>query len=160
MVDSLSLNAEQTFRLYFNRILSAHTTPVFICIGTPLLYSDSFGPCIGSQLKKQDIPNVFGTLEHPVHAENIEFYRNYIEKKYPHTPIVAIDASIGTSDQAGCITLHKGALTPGCAVGKKIPPIGHIGITGIFQNLHDTSSESFCLFMAHVVAQGITKSLL
>ena len=95
-IDSLSTDAEQVFYHYFHHLLPARKPPVFLCIGTPLLTADRFGPYIGSQLKKQDIPNVFGTLEHPVHAENIEFYRNYIQKYYLDNPVVAIDASIGT----------------------------------------------------------------
>lgn len=157
-IDSLSADAEQAFYHYFHHLLPSRKAPVFLCIGTPLLSADRFGPYIGSQLKKQDIPNVFGTLEHPVHAENIEFYRNYIQKYYPNNPVVAIDASVGTPKQMGCITLRKGALRPGRAVGKNICPIGHVEITGIFDNLHDTSAEIFCLFMGHIITQGIAQN--
>ena len=84
--------------------------------------------------------------------------QNYIQKYYPNNPVVAIDASVGTPKQMGCITLRKGALRPGRAVGKNICPIGHVEITGIFDNLHDTSAEIFCLFMGHIITQGIAQN--
>ena len=47
---------------------------VFLCIGTDRSTGDSLGPLIGSRLEAEEISNVvvIGTLEHPVHAVNLD----------------------------------------------------------------------------------------
>lgn len=52
-IDSLSADAEQAFYHYFHHLLPSRKAPVFLCIGTPLLSADRFGPYIGSQLKNR-----------------------------------------------------------------------------------------------------------
>lgn len=106
---------------------------VFLCIGTDRSTGDSLGPLIGYKLKgrqNQDIP-VFGTLERPVHAMNLEQSLIRIRMKYPNHVIVAVDASVGSHDHVGCITLGKGALRPGLGVCKDLQAVGDIFITGI-----------------------------
>jgi hypothetical protein len=46
---------------------------VILCIGTDRATGDCLGPLVGNHLKT-NLPNicVFGTLEHPVHALNLE----------------------------------------------------------------------------------------
>ena len=61
---------------------------VFLCIGTDRSTGDSLGPLIGYKLKgkeEADIP-VFGTLERPVHAMNLDDYghRRFCGKDRPH----------------------------------------------------------------------------
>ncbi len=116
---------------------------VFLCIGTPLLAGDSLGPLIGTALKNQGIPHVYGTLVHPVHAENIETYRRIIKKRYRHPTIIAIDAAIGTKEQEGFITIRRGALRPGSGLGKKIPPYRHPTIIAIDAAIGTKEQEGF-----------------
>lgn len=139
-----------------SRIVPCRSPLVFLCIGTPLLAGDSLGPLIGTALKKQGIPHVYGTLEHPVHAENIEFYRKLIKKRYRHPTIIAIDAAIGTKKQEGFITIRRGALRPGSGLGKKIHPIGNIEITGIFEDIEKQSNACLAGNLSHIIAAGIT----
>lgn len=49
---------------------------VFLCIGTDRSTGDSLGPLIGYKLRQMRLPKttVFGTLERPVHAMNLERY--------------------------------------------------------------------------------------
>lgn len=129
---------------------------VFLCIGTPLLAGDSLGPLIGTALKNQGVPHVYGTLAHPVHAENIEIYRRIIKKRYRHPTIIAIDAAIGTKEQEGFITIRRGALRPGSGLGKKIPPIGNIEITGIFEDIEKQSNAHLAGNLSRIIAAGIT----
>ena len=158
-IDSFSADANQIFKKTFSEIYHTSRSLVFLCIGTPLLAADRFGPLVGSTLKKQGIPNVYGTLDTPVHAENIEHYRHFIKKKHPQATIIAIDAALGKESQIGYITLRKGALKPGQAIGKVIRPIGHVEITGVFRDIQTGHAESLSLFMSHVITDGICQVL-
>ena len=74
---------------------------------------------------------IIGTLERPVHAMNLEQSMAMIRLRYPDHVIIAVDASVGSQDHVGCITLGKGALRPGLGVCKDLQAVGDIFITGI-----------------------------
>lgn len=104
-----------------------------LCIGTDRSTGDSLGPLIGYKLKEQQVRRIqiMGTLDRPVHAMNLEQSMAVIRMRYPNHVIVAVDASIGSQDHVGCITLGKGALRPGLGVCKDLEAVGDIFITGI-----------------------------
>lgn len=106
---------------------------VFLCIGTDRSTGDSLGPLIGYKLTEQRFRSarIVGTLERPVHAMNLEQAMVMIEIKYPNHIVVAVDASVGSQEHVGCITLGKGALRPGLGVKKELREVGDIFITGI-----------------------------
>lgn len=74
---------------------------------------------------------VYGTLERPVHAMNLEQYRAFVMKKFPRRVVVAVDASVGNLEHVGYVTLGKGSLKPGLGVSKDLCEVGDIFITGI-----------------------------
>ncbi|HIT05232.1 MAG TPA: spore protease YyaC [Candidatus Scybalocola faecipullorum] len=159
-VNSKESQAHQSFCEYFSevltkKIITAASPLVFLCIGTPLIAGDTLGPQTGSRLVKKGIPNVFGTMENPVHAENIEFYRKVIKAVYHRPAIIAIDAAIGSKSQEGFITLRNGALKPGSGLGKRIPPIGNIEITGIFENIEKDASWHLSKNLSRIISDGI-----
>ncbi len=106
---------------------------VFLCIGTDRSTGDSLGPLIGHKLKEQRIrkARIVGTLDCPVHAMNLEQSVAMVKMRYPNHVIVAVDASVGSQDHVGYITLGKGALRPGLGVSKNLQAVGDIFITGI-----------------------------
>ena len=106
---------------------------VFLCIGTDRSTGDSLGPLIGYKLNQMKISKatVFGTLERPVHAMNLENYMAVLRTCYQDDLIVAVDASVGNREHVGYVTLGKGALKPGLGVSKELRSVGHIFITGI-----------------------------
>lgn len=106
---------------------------VFLCIGTDRSTGDSLGPLIGYKLKEQRIRNarIVGTLDCPVHAMNLEQSVAMVNLRYPNHVIVAVDASVGSQDHVGYITLGKGALRPGLGVSKQLQEVGDLFITGI-----------------------------
>lgn len=106
---------------------------VFLCIGTDRSTGDSLGPLIGYKLKEQRVRRmeIVGTLERPVHAMNLEQSMAMVRMRYPNHVIVAVDASVGSLDHVGCITLGIGALRPGLGVCKELQAVGDIFITGI-----------------------------
>lgn len=104
-----------------------------LCIGTDRSTGDSLGPLIGYKLKEQQTRqiHIVGTLDRPVHAMNLEQSIAMIHLCYPDHVIVAVDASVGSQDHIGCITLGKGTLRPGLGVCKDLQEVGDIFITGI-----------------------------
>lgn len=69
---------------------------VFLCIGTDRSTGDSLGPLIGYKLKQERRRGtlVFGTLDRPVHAMNLEHYVQVLKNGYPDALVVAVDASV------------------------------------------------------------------
>lgn len=176
-IDSAAVSAMESFCKNFRHVLGSkidmrrphfpYTAPqtsksplVFLCIGTPLIAGDSLGPRTGSALIRRGIPNVYGTLDAPVHAENIELYRKLIKRVYHKPTIIAIDAAIGSPEQEGFITVRKGALKPGSGLGKKIAPIGDVEITGIFENIEKKSCNYLAGFLSRIISDGIAHFIL
>lgn len=176
-IDSAAVSATENFCKNFRHVLGSkkytlrpflhdtspapHRGPlVFVCVGTPLIAGDSLGPLTGSSLINCGIPNVYGTLTAPVHAENIELYRKLIKRIYHKPTIIAIDAAIGSPEQEGFITVRKGALKPGSGLGKKIAPIGDIEITGIFENIEKKSCTHLAGFLSRIISGGIEHFIL
>ena len=135
---------------------------VFLCIGTDRSTGDSLGPLIGSRLEAEEIGGavVIGTLEHPVHAVNLDRTLEHSEEHYPDAIIIAVDAAVGRWDHVGLVTLEKGPLRPGLGVRKELAAVGDISITGIVggaesgdplflqsMRLADCISRSICLGM-------------
>ncbi|MCI9178548.1 MAG: spore protease YyaC [Lachnospiraceae bacterium] len=111
---------------------------VFLCIGTDRSTGDSLGPLVGYKLLERGLKGkafrqaaVFGTLDRPVHAMNLEQYHAFVLKNFPDRVVVAIDASVGNREHVGYVTLGKGALKPGLGVSKNLSEVGDIFITGI-----------------------------
>ncbi|MFZ4454033.1 spore protease YyaC [Salibacterium aidingense] len=106
---------------------------VIVCIGTDRSTGDSLGPLIGSALEKKRIKHfvVYGTLENPVHAVNLEDTIQEIQCKYHFPYIIAIDACLGKLRNVGKINFTEGPVIPGAAMKKKLPEVGEMHITGI-----------------------------
>lgn len=109
------------------------TTLVVLCIGTDRVTGDSLGPLIGYKLSRKFLPlyTVYGTLDTPVHALNLAETVEKIKKKHPDNCIIAIDASLGSRDHLGFVTLKNGSIQPGAGVRKALTTVGDISITGI-----------------------------
>ena len=106
---------------------------VFVCIGTELVAGDSLGPLVGQRLKQLNLPDVriYGTLDEPVHALNLAWKVSLIKKRHPNSCVIAVDASFGSRFQLGRVSLQPGPIFPGLGVGKSLPPVGNISVTGI-----------------------------
>ena len=106
---------------------------VFLCIGTDRSTGDSLGPLIGYKLKQERRRGtlVFGTLDRPVHAMNLEHYVQVLKNGYPDALVVAVDASVGDESHVGYVTLGRGSLKPGLGVCKELHAVGDLFITGI-----------------------------
>ena len=106
-----------------------------LCIGTDRSTGDSLGPLVGHKLSPliknyKDI-NVLGTLEHPVHAQNLESTIVSINKESKNPFVLAIDSSLGKQDRVGYLSIKNSPLRPGAGVNKILPSVGDMSITGI-----------------------------
>ncbi|GAB7388507.1 spore protease YyaC [Bacillaceae bacterium] len=119
----------------YQRICS-HPVPfdeiVMLCIGTDRSTGDSLGPLVGSKLKNRVTHcAVYGTLDEPVHAVNLEETLCMMQARHPNTLIIAIDACLGQFHSVGKITVADGPLKPGAGVKKNLPEVGDFHLTGI-----------------------------
>lgn len=138
--------------------------PVFVCIGSDRVTGDSLGPMIGSWLKSRymDRIHIYGTLEIPVHALNLDEKLEQIHRLHKGQPVIAIDASLGTKEHQGYITVGLGSILPGAGVNKALTAVGDIFITGIvgtsgrFSHLSlQTARLSWIISIAEQIAGGI-----
>lgn len=154
------------------KVRTGKSSVLFLCIGSDRSTGDSLGPLTGYLLKNEKMFTgntnaiVVGTLTLPVHAVNLESVLQVIEEDFPEYIIIAIDASIGSRDSVGCITLAEGGLKPGCGVNKDLRKVGDISITGIvswgsrlepvlLQNIR----LGMVMNMADCIYQGIMKAM-
>lgn len=106
---------------------------VIVCIGTDRSTGDALGPIAGTLLRDKGLPgvHVYGTLEQPVHATNLQETITMLAERHHNALVVAIDACLGKSDSVGTITVGSGSLRPGAGVNKELPAVGDIYITGV-----------------------------
>ncbi len=106
---------------------------VFVCIGTDRSTGDSFGPLVGHKIAdmKYNGVYVYGTLDTPVHAKNLESVMEQIACECKKPFIVAIDACLGRINHVGYIGIGEGSIRPGAGVNKNLKPVGDMFITGI-----------------------------
>lgn len=146
---------------------------VLVCIGSDRATGDCLGPIVGHKLRLHEQRfnkkgfHLYGTLEKPIHAKNLEATVNFIQLYHPGALIIAIDASLGISDHVGYITLGEGPLNPGVGVDKNLPAVGDIFITGIVnlsgfggQMLLQTTHLNLVMQLADFIALGLYRCLL
>ncbi|WP_079505967.1 spore protease YyaC [Mesobacillus jeotgali] len=140
---------------------------VFVCIGTDRSTGDSLGPLIGTLLEEKEIApyHVYGTLDDPIHAVNMDAKLAEIKQKHFNPYIIGIDACLGRLKSVGSIQVGNGPVKPGAGVNKELPEVGEMHITGIvnvsgfmeFFVLQNTRLN-LVLKMAKTIANGIYES--
>ena len=146
---------------------------VLVCIGSDRATGDCLGPLTGHKLSRfcgkryEKSFHIYGTLEHPIHAKNLEATIQSIQLYYPNALVIAIDASLGIVEHVGYITLGEGSLCPGVGVDKTLPAVGDIFITGIVnlsgfgsQMLLQTTHLNLVMQLADFISMGISRCLL
>jgi len=102
---------------------------LFACVGTDRSTGDSLGCLTGSFLKELGY-NVVGTLDNPLHAENLIGKVAKINKMHVDLVIV-IDACLGKMENISKIRLENCPLKAGTAVGKDLIEFGDYSLTGV-----------------------------
>lgn len=135
---------------------------IFLCVGSDRSTGDSLGPIVGTMLKETDIPfPVYGTLEKPVHALNINKILKEIHQIHNDPFILGIDACLGDEEQIGFIFLKEGSLIPGKAFNKKLPHVGKYHMKAVVNYLDPLapaqSLNNTRLFTVMMIAEAMTK---
>lgn len=112
----------------------------FLGVGTDRLTGDCLGPMVGTMLKNKGYENVLGTIDHPVHAKNLEEKIKEIPK---NVTVIAIDSALGKRRDVGKISLTKGKLHAGMALGKDLTPVGDFHINGIVNVCVDSHLSNY-----------------
>ncbi|MCO7126091.1 spore protease YyaC [Sporolactobacillus shoreicorticis] len=110
------------------------TSPiVVVCIGTDRSTGDALGPLVGSYLERHHLADtsVYGTLEKPVHAMNLQETLALINASHENPFIIGIDACLGRQKNIGKINIAEGPVLPGAGVKKELIPVGDMNITGV-----------------------------
>lgn len=154
---------------FLNRLHYSQKDVVFLCIGSDRATGDSLGPILGYKLKHSSLEGVYiyGTLEDPVHAQNLETTLYKIQRKHPGCLVIAVDASLGEEKHIGYVTLSNRSIQPGIGVKKDLPCAGDISITGIVNctceysaTLLQTTRLQIVMKMADFLLEGILGSKL
>nr|WP_247739340.1 spore protease YyaC [Bacillus sp. 165] len=130
--------SERLAQLLFSYLPENPLTPlVLVCIGTDRSTGDALGPLVGSKVEEKHIHNfvLYGTLDEPVHALNLEETIAHIYKQHHNPFVIAIDACLGKMQGVGSVIIGKGPSKPGAAMNKKLPSVGNMHIHGIV-NIH------------------------
>ncbi|MGI6359201.1 MAG: spore protease YyaC [Bacillota bacterium] len=155
-------------RQMVERLRSSQQEIVLLCIGTDRCTGDALGPLIGSQLIAQQLPgiHIYGTLEKPVHATNLEENMARIRNRHGTPLLVAIDACLGRMDSVGNIMVGHGPLKPGAGVNKQLPAVGDMYITGVvnvggFMDYFVLQNTRLYLItrLAQAIAEGLANGL-
>jgi len=98
-----------------NEMLKNNNLPVFMCIGSAFVVSDSIGPVVGSLLtNKYNIETyVYGNLKNNITKENLNNYYNFIKKKHLNSKIIVIDSGLSELDKIGLVKFNKGSIYTG-----------------------------------------------
>jgi len=140
---------------------------LFFCIGTDRSTGDSLGPLTGTRLLNLGVDEgrVWGTLDTPVHAANLQVALEKAQTAFRNPYIVAIDACLGRLENVGTVTANRGPLRPGTGVSKTLPQVGHAHVTGIvnvggYMEYMVLQNTRLCLVMrmAEVIATALASA--
>ena len=146
-----------------NKLNEYNKPPVIVCIGSDLVLGDSLGPLCGTMLKRKNLNAfIYGTLNEPITAKEVLYLKKYLSSIHPFSPVLAIDAAVGETEDLGIIKAVKRGLKPGLGVNKNLGEIGDFSLIGVVAK---KSAENYQLFnltrlglvykMAEVISSGV-----
>lgn len=110
-----------------NQIKATGKPVVIMCVGTDRHVWDSIGPMTGSLMGNDYV--IFGDLNNPVTALNVEGTERMIRRNYPDHLLVVVDASICDEEKYHKqVEIKKGGIKPGEGAGKDLCRIGDYSI--------------------------------
>jgi putative sporulation protein YyaC len=142
---------------------------VIVCIGTNRYSGDSLGPLVGSRLIERfeghRLVHIYGTLDKPIHALNMQKTLDLITAKHKRPYVIAVDACLGQYYKIGTLQLVEQPLEPGISMNKQLPSIGEIHLKGIINNygplnhkVLEHTSLTFVYEMSAVISRILVKS--
>lgn len=114
-------------------IVNQNQTPIILCVGCDRVVGDSLAPMVGELLKnKYMLPTyVYGDLELNITAQNIMSYIRKVKEWHKGAPIIVVDATLGDSEQVGCVHYYKGGCYPAGIYTQGVGKIGDYCILGV-----------------------------
>lgn len=135
---------ELTHELLEALIDSSEKEIVFLCIGSDRAVVDSLAPLVGTMLKEKNFPYcVYGTLNAPVHALNLEIVLEKIHFEFDNCLLLVLDACIGKKEEVGTVFLKTGPLYPGKAIGNQLPPVGDYHLLAVVNYWDEHTYENY-----------------
>lgn len=154
--------------IYFlRRIMRLEKEIIIFCVGTDRCTGDSLGPIVGTKLKEKKIKDfiVYGDLENPIHAKNLNESVKEAKKTHPHAFIIAVDATLGDKKDVGYIFVKQGPIDAGSALSKTLEPVGDMHIGGIVNSMEGNVVDSlqntrlyFVMEMAEYIVDILVKA--
>ena len=93
---------------------------------------------------------------------NLKETMSKVSFSHPDSPVIAIDACLGSKKHLHYITIAPGALSPGAGVNKCLGTVGDISITGIINlsgeyahMILQATRPSAVMAMAECITKGI-----
>ena len=143
--------------------------PVVVCIGSDLAIGDSLGPVAGSMLKfKTQGLHLFlyGTLAAPITAKEIKYMRTFLKETHKGSPVIAIDAAVGSEGDIGLIKVSDTPMMPGAGANKQLGTLGDISVMGVVAEksianygLLNTTRLNLVYTMSEIISDGISALL-
>ena len=103
---------------------------IIVNIGTDRCSGDSYAPFLGSHLEQSGckIP-FYGTLEKPIHAQNLEKEMGQIMSNHENAFILSLDAGVTcNSNNVDKIIIKNKPIQPGKGLGKDLVNVGDMSI--------------------------------
>ena len=110
--------------------------------------------------------HVFGTLDKPVHAGNLDDSLQMLQREHKGAYVLALDACLGKCENVGYITIKDGPLKPGTGVNKNLAEVGASHIVGVVNVggfmeyfVLQNTRLSLVMRMADVIGNGLAQML-
>ncbi len=151
------MNKYSSFRQF---VCGQDLPPIILCIGSPKVPGDSFGPVTGKLLTENfRIPTkVYGTCDFPVHALNLVAEVEKIRLIHPGRKIIAVDSAICPGIKTGTLSAFPGGIRPGLATGKELGTVGDWSLTATVANRD--KSELFSIGRGYVFTLSVKAALM
>ena len=135
-----------------------------VCIGTDRCIGDCLGPLVGTFLKNSSFPlPVYGTIDNPIHALNIDSKLSEIYALHPNCTIIGVDACLGDISSIGELQARNYPIHPGKGVGKTLPKVGDVSLIGIVDSSDDSelfTNRNIRLSLVMEIANVLSRSLV
>lgn len=130
-----TINEQNKINLAFDiakEIVANNMDPIFLCVGTDKVISDSLAPIVAELLKSkyQTSYKIIGNLIYNINAKNLKFALEEIKLKYPKKTLFLIDSTLGNLEDLGDIIFKKGGSIAG-ALNNFTEEVGDYSILGV-----------------------------
>lgn len=142
--------------------IKTYVRPIILCVGSDRVAGDSLGPMVGTMLKERHLPVfLYGTLSSPVTAREAAYVREFLTCTHPLSPVLAVDAAVGTREDIGIMKFANVPLLPGSGANKRLGAVGDASILGIVAEKEKGFSalENARLHLVREMAEAIAEAV-